>query len=68
MYHEFRGTAATLAIAEHLRVPSACLIYLLDNLVERRHLLDVTEEERERILKSRRIVEELALEAIVSLA
>jgi len=59
--------AATFAVAQHFGVPSACLIYLLDNLIERRHVLDIREEERERILESRRIVEELALEAILSL-
>lgn len=60
--------AATLAVATHFGVPSACLIYLLDNLVERRHLLDNTEEEQKRIHTSRALVEELALEAMVSLA
>jgi len=60
--------AATLAIAQHFRLPSACLIYLLDNLVEERHLLDNTAEERERIRASRALVENLALEAITSLA
>jgi len=60
--------ATTLAIAQHFGVPSACLIYLLDNLIEERHLLDNTKEERERIRASRALVEELALEAILSLA
>jgi len=60
--------AATFAVAQHFRVPSACLIYLLDNLIEERHLLDNTEEDQNRIHTSRALVEELALEAILSLA
>ena len=60
--------AATFAIAQHFHVPCACLIYLADNLIEERHLLDNTEEDQKRIHTSRALAEELAIEAIVSLA
>jgi len=60
--------AATLAIAQHFGLPSACLLFLLDNLIEERNLLDNTEEERERVRASRMLAEELALKAIASLA
>ena len=60
--------ATTFAVAQHFGVPSASLIYLLDNLIEERHLLDNTEDERERTRESRRLVEEVALEMITTLA
>lgn len=60
--------ATTFAVAQHFGVPSASLIYLLDNLIEQRHLLDNTEDERERTRQSRRLVEEVALEVVTTLA
>jgi uridine phosphorylase len=58
--------ATTFAIAQHFGVPSACLIYLLDNLIEDQHLLGISKIEQEQIQQSRKLVEELALDAIIS--
>lgn len=58
--------ATTFAIAQHFGVPAACLIHLLDNVIEERHILDNTEDERERIVDSRRLVEDIAIEALVT--
>jgi len=59
--------AATFAIAQHFGIPSACLLYLLDNLVQERHLLHNTESEREQLHQSRDLIEELALELVTTL-
>ncbi len=58
--------AATFAVAQHFGVPSACLIYLEDNLIEKRHILDNTVEDHLRARQARALIEDLALEAIVS--
>jgi uridine phosphorylase len=58
--------ATTFAIAQHFGIPSACLIYLLDNLIEDQHLLGISKIEREQIRHSRKLVEKLALEVITS--
>jgi uridine phosphorylase len=57
--------ATTFAVAKHFGVPAAALIYLLDNLIAERHLLDNTLPERERVQQARDLVQEIALEAIV---
>ena len=59
--------AALFAVAQHFGVPCASFIYLVDNLIEERHLLDNTEDERERARESRRLVEEVALEVVTTL-
>ena len=56
--------ATTLAIAESFRVPAACLLYLLDNLIEERHLLATSNDERARIRQSLQVVEDVALELV----
>jgi uridine phosphorylase len=56
--------ATTLAIAKHFGVPSACLIYLLDNLIEERHILHNTAEERALITERQLLVQGLALELV----
>jgi uridine phosphorylase len=59
--------ATTFAVAAHFGVPSAGLIYLLDNLIAERHLLHNTEEDHQRIAESRRLIEEVALEVVAAL-
>lgn len=56
--------ATTFAVARHFGVPAAALIYLLDNLIAERHLLDNTQQERERVLRARHLVQEVALEVV----
>jgi len=58
--------ATTFAIAAHFRVPSACLLYLLDNLIEERHLLHNTDEERLLVRAHRDLVQEIALDALTT--
>jgi purine-nucleoside phosphorylase len=53
--------ATTYAIAAHFGVPAACLLYLLDNLIEERAITHNTAEERARILARRALVEDVAL-------
>ncbi len=59
--------ATTFAVAAHFGVPSAGLIYLLDNLIAERHILHNTEEDHRRIAESRRLIEEVALEIAAAL-
>lgn len=58
--------ATTFAVARHFGVPAAALIYLLDNLIAERHLLDNTLPERERIQRARDLVQEVALEVAIA--
>jgi uridine phosphorylase len=57
--------ATTLAVAQHFGIPSACLAYLLDNLIEEHGILDVTEEQRQAIRARRSLLGEVALEVVV---
>lgn len=58
--------ATTMAVAQHFGVPCACLIYLLDNLIEERHILDNTVEDHLRTRQARTLIEDLALEAVAA--
>jgi uridine phosphorylase len=58
--------ATTYAVAEHFGVPSACLLYLLDNLIAERHILHNSEDDRLRLLAARALVENLALELVTT--
>lgn len=58
--------ATTFGVAQHFGAPSACLLYLLDNLIEERHILSNSTAERELIRARRELVQELALEGIVA--
>ena len=49
-------------------MPAAALIYLLDNLIAERHLLDNTQQEHERVLWARELVQEVALEVVAAAA
>jgi len=57
-------TATTFAVAEHFGTKRAAILYLGDNIIEGRHFLDVSEEERELQRNGEKIVFNLALEAI----
>ena len=59
--------ATTFAVAQHFGVPSACLIHLSDNLIEERHLLDNTQDERQYLRQRQELVEDVALEAMTLL-
>jgi uridine phosphorylase len=59
--------ATTFAVAAHFGVPSAGLIYLLDNLIAERHLLHNSDDDHRRIAESRCLIEEVALEVAAAL-
>ncbi len=58
--------ATTFAVAHNLGVPSAALLYLLDNLIEEHDILAVTPEQRAAIRSRRNQLSEIALELVVS--
>lgn len=58
--------ATTFAVAAHFGLPSACLLYLLDNLIERHDLLGVTETQRQTIRARRDLLGEIALELVTA--
>jgi len=60
--------ATTFAVAKHFGVPAVALIYLLDNLIAERHLLDNTLPERERVQQARELVQEIALQVVTGAA
>lgn len=60
--------STTFAVAQHFGVPAAALIYLLDNLIAERHLLDNTRDERDRIRRARSLIQEVALEIVTGAA
>lgn len=60
--------AATLAIARHFDLPATALIYLLDNLIEERHILDNTADEADLIRDRRELISSIGLELVVELA
>ncbi len=60
--------ATTLSVTAHFGVPAACLLYLLDNLIEEHHVLSTTDEDRRRVLAARCVVEELALQTVAAMA
>jgi uridine phosphorylase len=60
--------ATTLSVASCFDVPAACLIYLLDNLIEEHHRLCSDDEDRERVHTARDIVEAIALQTVAAMA
>jgi len=60
--------ATTLAVARHFGLPATCLIYLLDNLIEERHILDNTAGEAVLIRQRKQLVQDIGLALVVTLA
>ncbi len=61
-------TATTLAVGEAFGTKRAAILYLGDNIIEGGHFLDVLEEEKVLTEKGRKVVFDVALEAIAQFA
>lgn len=59
--------ATTFAVARHFGIPSACLLYLVDNLIEQHSLVDMTPEQRQIVRERRDLLGEIALELVLTL-
>ncbi|MCD6518398.1 MAG: hypothetical protein J7M05_00535, partial [Anaerolineae bacterium] len=60
--------ASTFAVAQHLGLPSAALLFLYDHLIEGQHMTNIPAEERQQVKRMETQLEGLALEFAVQWA